>query len=168
MRKIHRSPVNFPHKGQWRGALMSALIYVWINGWVNNREAGDLRRYRDHSDVIVMNPPVTDMFPLQRTSDAYLWWFARTSYWTGSWSGSYLRLLNAHVWRYRNVLKIFSYALLPRHMSASSFRETNLMTFENEFDNKKVTRTRFVEYYQAFSPLITPPQQNKTAAYCMS
>ena len=24
------------------------------NGWVNNREAGDLRRQRDHYDVIVM------------------------------------------------------------------------------------------------------------------
>ena len=54
VRKIHRSPVNFPHKGQWRGALMFALIFVWINGWVNNGEAGDLRRYRGHYDVIVM------------------------------------------------------------------------------------------------------------------
>ena len=26
----------------------------WINGWVNNREAGDLRRHRTHCDVIVM------------------------------------------------------------------------------------------------------------------
>ena len=41
-------------KGQWRGALMFSLIYVWINDWVNNREAGDLRRYRAHYDVIVM------------------------------------------------------------------------------------------------------------------
>ena len=31
-----------------------SLIYVWINGWVNNREAGDLRRYRVHCDVSVM------------------------------------------------------------------------------------------------------------------
>ena len=28
----------------------------WINGWVNNREAGDLRRHRAHYDVIVMFP----------------------------------------------------------------------------------------------------------------
>ena len=48
------SPVNSPHKGQWRGALMFSLICVWINDWVNNREAGDLRRYRAHHDVIVM------------------------------------------------------------------------------------------------------------------
>ena len=47
-------PVKSPHKGQWRGALMFSLICVWINGWVNNREAGDSRRYRTHYDVIVM------------------------------------------------------------------------------------------------------------------
>ena len=54
VREIHRSPVNFPHKGQWRGALMFSLIYAWINVWVNNREAGDLRRQHGHYDVIVM------------------------------------------------------------------------------------------------------------------
>ena len=54
VREIHRSPVNFPHKGQWRGALMFSLIYTWINDWVNNREAGDLRRQHGHYDVIVM------------------------------------------------------------------------------------------------------------------
>ena len=54
VRGIHRSPVNSPHKGQWRGALMFSLICVWINGWVNNRESGDLRRYLAHYDVTVM------------------------------------------------------------------------------------------------------------------
>ena len=54
VREIHRSPVNSPHKGQWRGALMFTLICVWINDWVNNREAGDLRRQLAHSDVSVM------------------------------------------------------------------------------------------------------------------
>ena len=33
---------------------MFSLICVWINGWVNNREAGDLRRYRAHFDVTEM------------------------------------------------------------------------------------------------------------------
>ena len=51
---IHRSPVNSPHKGQWRGALRFSLICAWINGRVNNREAGDLRRRRTHYDVNVM------------------------------------------------------------------------------------------------------------------
>ena len=54
VRGIHRSPVNSPNKGQWRGALMFTLICTRINGWVNNREAGDLRRHRAHYDVIVM------------------------------------------------------------------------------------------------------------------
>ena len=48
-------PVNSPHKGQWRGALMFSMICAWINGWVNNREAGDLRRHRAHYDVTVMS-----------------------------------------------------------------------------------------------------------------
>ena len=60
MRGIHRSPVNSPHKGQWRGALMFSLICVWINGWVNNREAGDLRRHQAHYDVSVMRPDATE------------------------------------------------------------------------------------------------------------
>ena len=47
-------PVNSPHKGQWRGALMFTLICARINDWVNNREAGDLRRHLDHYDVSVM------------------------------------------------------------------------------------------------------------------
>ena len=54
---IHRSTVNFPHKGQWRGALMFSLICAWINDWVNTREAGDSRRRRAHYDVIVMPCP---------------------------------------------------------------------------------------------------------------
>ena len=41
VRGIHRSPMNSPHKGQWRGAFMFSLICVWINDWENNREAGD-------------------------------------------------------------------------------------------------------------------------------
>ena len=54
VRGIHRSPVNSPHKGQWRGAWMFSLICARINSWVNNGEAGDLRRHRSHYDVIVM------------------------------------------------------------------------------------------------------------------
>ena len=51
---IHRSPVNSLHKGKWRGTLIFSLICVWINGWVNNREAGDLRRHRAHYDATIM------------------------------------------------------------------------------------------------------------------
>ena len=48
-------PVNSPHKGQWRGALMFSLIWAWINGWVNNRDAGNLRRQCTHYAVTITN-----------------------------------------------------------------------------------------------------------------
>ena len=66
VRGIHRSPVNSPHNGQWRGALMFSLICAWINGCVNNGEAGDLRSHRAHYDVTVM----------------YMWWNECGCHWT--------------------------------------------------------------------------------------
>ena len=46
---------GFRRKGQWRGALMFSLIYVWTERWVNNRASGDLRRHRTHYDVTVVS-----------------------------------------------------------------------------------------------------------------
>ena len=46
---------NSPHKGQWRRALMFSLICARRNSWVNNGEAGDLRRHLAHYDVTVMH-----------------------------------------------------------------------------------------------------------------
>ena len=63
---IHRSPVNSPHKAQWRGPLMFTLICVWINDWVNNREPGHLRRYRAHYDVNLMGQSI----------NTCVWWYA--------------------------------------------------------------------------------------------
>ena len=69
VRGIHRSPVNSPIKGQWCGALMFSLICAWINHYINNRDAGDLRRYRAHYDIIVMiHTSVTADRPTS------LWW----------------------------------------------------------------------------------------------
>ena len=51
---IHRSPVISPHKGQWRGALVFSLICAWMNGWVNNRGAGEFIRHSAHYDIAVM------------------------------------------------------------------------------------------------------------------
>ena len=48
VRGIHRSSVNSPHKGQWRGALIVFFICTRINDWANNCEAGDLRHHRAH------------------------------------------------------------------------------------------------------------------------
>ena len=44
---------GFPHKGQWRRALMLSLICAWTNGRANNRDACDLRRHRANYDVTV-------------------------------------------------------------------------------------------------------------------
>ena len=56
--RIHRLPVNSPHKGQWRVSLTFSLICAWtnhwVNSWVNNGDAGDLRRNRARYDVMLM------------------------------------------------------------------------------------------------------------------
>ena len=44
VRGIHRPPVNSPTKASDAGLWYFSLICAWINGWVNNREAGNLRR----------------------------------------------------------------------------------------------------------------------------
>ena len=50
---IHWSLVNSPHKGQWHRVLMFSLIWAWIDGWVNNGSACDLRCHF-HYDVTIM------------------------------------------------------------------------------------------------------------------
>ena len=68
---IHRPLVNSPHNGQWRGVLMFTLICAWISGWVNNRGAGDLRRYRAHYDVTVMR---YHLITKHNPKFYFLWW----------------------------------------------------------------------------------------------
>ena len=74
VRGIHRSLVNSLHKGQWRGTLMFFLICAWINSWVNNREAGDLRRNRAHYGVTVMSKhsPNPSNYTLNNSNPEYL------------------------------------------------------------------------------------------------
>ena len=112
-RGIHRSPVNSPHKGQWRGALMFSLICVWINGWVNNRQAGDLRRYRAHYDVIVM---LFSVGPLQRNS----------------FNKMYLNIKSAKMWLFRSIPHVFQATISvtdSTHTSMGSHADTGC---ENE------------------------------------
>ena len=89
------SPVTgeFPaHKGQWRGALMFSLICAWINDWVNNREAGDLRRHRTHCDVIVM---YLDEMVMTELRFVQLCWIKKGSHiiiWWNNYRSAYLTL----------------------------------------------------------------------------
>ena len=54
VRGIPLSLVDYPHNGQWCGALMFSLICTWRNSWANNRCAGDLRCHHAHYDITVM------------------------------------------------------------------------------------------------------------------
>ena len=88
VRGIHRSPVNSPQKGQWHRALIFSLMRVWINGCVNNREAGDLRRYRAHYDVSVMVSLVFSVCPCK-----YIYIKLATSLMTHHWSSYIITFL---------------------------------------------------------------------------
>ena len=69
----HRSAVNSPHKAQWRGALVFSLICAWINDWVNNGEAGDLRRHHAHYNGTVMHSHATLAKYLPKSSITMHW-----------------------------------------------------------------------------------------------
>ena len=47
-------PGEFPTQKSVTWALVFSLICAQISGWVNNDDAGDMRRHRSHYDVIVM------------------------------------------------------------------------------------------------------------------
>ena len=55
VRGMHRSPVNSLH----HASDVELWYFLWsvpsINSWVNNREAGDVRRHRAHYNIIVMD-----------------------------------------------------------------------------------------------------------------
>ena len=68
---IHRSPMDSPHKGQWRGALMLSLICTWTNGWANNRYAGDFGRHRAHYDSLWLYQYLC-LEPLFETMNIYI------------------------------------------------------------------------------------------------
>ena len=87
---IHRWLVNSLHKGQWCGALIFPLICTRINGPVNNREAGDLRRHQAHYDVTVMTM-------LGHSSDTGQFSYAcRTGTWIGN-SWAFFSFIDVHL-----------------------------------------------------------------------
>ena len=107
VRGIRRSPVNSPHKGQWHGPLMCFFfICVWINGWVNNREASDLRRYRAHYDVTVMTGSYHEKMISFINTYVASWFLTennsistdRTNLMMTSWNGSIFRVTGP-LWR---------------------------------------------------------------------
>ena len=61
VRGIHRSPMDSPHEGQWRGALMFSFICAWTNDWTNNRDSGNLRPHCAHYNVTVMSITISQI-----------------------------------------------------------------------------------------------------------
>ena len=95
VRGIHRSRVNSPHKGQWRGALMFCLICAWINSWVNNHKAGDLRCHLAHYDVTVMIL-ITDALSFYKVTIIYWTTYRHNTMQKQSWQEErkhYMRLI---------------------------------------------------------------------------
>ena len=70
---IHWSQVNSSHKGQWCGALMFSSICGWIHSWVNNRDAGNLRRHGAHYDVTVMFHIWQALLPINCGNTCQIW-----------------------------------------------------------------------------------------------
>ena len=110
-RGIHRSPVNSPHKDQRRGALVFSLICVWINDWVNNGEAGDLRRCRAHYDVIVMRYPwfVCEYIEPLSSGGATSPWLHTDLFHVGPFRDTEVNLVNLYTFRQVNFSSIFWY-----------------------------------------------------------
>ena len=102
--------VNSPHKGQWRRALMFPLICVWINDWVNNREAGVLRRYLDHYDVSVMGE-IDTVLLMDDLIWGYIWQEIRVSWFLHAISNSVavseIIVSIFHTCFYKFVLQVF-------------------------------------------------------------
>ena len=95
VRRIHWSPVDSPHKGQWHGALMFSLICAWTNDWANNRDAGDLRRNHAHYGITVM-PRTWYRQPLQNPNRTLL--NLVTFHILLSWKCPFKKLLHQHPW----------------------------------------------------------------------
>ena len=91
VRGNHRWPVNSLRKGQWRGAWLFSLICAWINGKVNNREAGEMRRHRAHYDVNLMRI-ARSSYPGPCITPA-IWRCRKT---VSQWQGSFQWKLRSH------------------------------------------------------------------------
>ena len=107
VRRIHRSPVNSQHKGQWRGALMSSLVCTWIKSWVNNPNAGDLRRHRAHCDVSVMHCSdiphqwsshiAWDLCSNNFAADTTLWYLKSTPIYVNDHTVELMKIMTKHI-----------------------------------------------------------------------
>ena len=89
VRGIHRSLVNSPHQGQWRGVLLFSSICAWTNNWINNQGVGDLRGHRAHHDVTAMLPDII--------SDNGFHWIVSETLWQLKWQAHNRNSMTMHM-----------------------------------------------------------------------
>ena len=128
------APLNSPPKGQWRGALMFSLICIWMNGWVNNREPGYLRRYCAHYDVtVIFGEGVIISWHIFTPED--IWW-----------GGDYIVTLQYHFW----------HSLLWRHNGRDSISNHQphdcLLSRSFRRRSKKTSKLRVTGLWAGNSP----------------
>ena len=130
VRGIHRSAVNSPHKGQWRGALKFLWSVPWINGWVNNHKAGDL------SGEFPSQRPVTRSFEVsligalnkRLSKQSWSWWFEPPS---------------CSLWRHCNALNFYDPVYIYIHTCVVKY--TSLVIFKarnTRMDRSKIIYTK--------------------------
>ena len=106
-----RWPVNSPHKGQWRGALMFYLTCACINGWVNSGEAGDLRRHHGHYDLTLMYIKHSDKISCPRVTSTECFLSGMAHFWHTClllrWAETHVMIVHfsAHSWKWEFVCK---------------------------------------------------------------
>ena len=77
VRRNHRSPVNSPHKGQWRGALILSFICAWIHAWVKKSwvwwfETPSRSLWRHLNDVGELS--IINSCPIFLATDIWIFW----------------------------------------------------------------------------------------------
>ena len=75
------------------------LICAWINGWVNNCEAGDLRRHRAHYDVIVMVEQTKNSYETIMTRTSCDWYIDLWQF--GKYVNLYIMIILITIWELR-------------------------------------------------------------------
>ena len=135
VRGIHWPPADSPHKGQWCGALMFSLICARTNAWVNDGDAGDLRRDRARYDV-------TNETKILLFSTAAPRWITQLFLTTGELHIISRRLNLRRKGRLTITLPLYSRAVVNTLRPKQNGRHSPA-TFSNAFSRIKMYKFRF-------------------------
>ena len=135
--------LDSPHKDQWRGALMFSLICAWPNVWLNNQEAGDLRRHRAHHDgtviVVICSKVHAVIFVLRiRIIETCPNWY-KAQYWL-SWL-YVLKYCSANVtqkWGYAGYARMLLFIYMQNSLRKSIYHlACHMLVYRNHFQGHR-------------------------------